>query len=1496
MKNYTSRPRVFQLIDIQKLNIRLITGVLLGAILLFNLNNLKAERINIEHYAVKDGLSENTVVSMFQDRKGIMWFGTFAGLNRFDGYNFRSYKAAADNRTGLSHNRVDYITEDTYGFLWLITYSGQVQRFDPRREEFVCVPDFDKNLPENHSPVTKLYSFAGGEIWLITASNGAYRIQTNPEDYSLSVEHFGKNNKAVNTDYVNAVYKDWQKNIWLMTNNGLVQINPTEPTPLHFFEENQETKKKDSQAFFSTVELDNEILFGSSHGRIWCYDKKQEDFKLIILPLASDITDIKRLPNGRFLVLSAHNGFVIYTPKTGTSVVFSSKTHPQMKSDEMITSYIDHKGDIWFETNANGVLHLNPNTLVLDNFEVETDKTSSYLLLPNFRIFEDKRERLWVHPRGGGFSYYDRETNKLRPFYNAPGSPDRKFSNLLHTAMSDLQGNLWMCTYSKGLEKISFARSEFDLIQPNPQMNNGLYENEVRAVYQDSDSTFWVATKDASLYLMDKHFNNLGYMGRGGKLNQGKPFSGIVYAILEDHKGRIWLGTKGTGVYVLEKRGTTGDYDVTNYRYSTDDIYSLSNDAVYSIFEDEKKHIWIGTFGGGLNLVDRSDDRSFRFLNHRNNLRAYPISKCQKIRKIASDSVGNIWLATSSGIVTFKNDFQAPGNINFQHLVTDETDNTQLGYDVHYILCTANKELFFATYGAGLLKLTGYENGKPLFKTYNRDNGAPSDIILNLAEDNKGNLWMASANGLLNFSPRTQEFLTYSSNEGLDCEEFSEASILKLSDKRIGIGTNLGLYVFNPSKLRKKQFVPPVIFTDFQLFNRTVSANSEDSPLKVAVDYADKITLKHYQSVFSIGFAALDLENSHNLQYKYRMRGFENDWITLQGEPRVTYTNLPKGEYVFEVKSTNGDGVWVDNARRIKIEILPSFWNSNWGYTLYITGILLLMCLIFYLQFVFFRLKNKVTLEQKMSNLKLRFFTDISHELRTPLTLIASPVEYLVKQTELPPVAREQLEMVQRNVDRMLRLVNQILDFRKIQNNKMKLKIERLRIGEFTAQVCESFMTIAGEKEISFRFHDHSDGINIWADKDKVEKILFNLLANAFKFTPTGKSIEVELTRNEQSVSIRVQDEGVGMAPEKLSRLFERFDSADNYEGFQPGTGIGLSLTKELVDMHRASILADSQQGYGTWFTVTFLLGTKHFEGDVDFIVEDGENPELSEKLLEEKQPETAEIEEDNDRQSILIVEDNTDLRSFLRTVLEKEFRVYEAVNGQEGVQIAFEKLPDIVISDMMMPEMDGLQLTEAIKGDVRTSHTPIILLTARTAMEDKLSALNSGADDYITKPFSAEYLEARIRNLLHQRQKLQELFRSTLSLEEPAENGLKEVAPSVPKVVSQDDLFIENLIRSLEENMENSELTVDDLVSMAGLSRSVFFKKLKSLTGLAPIEFIREMRIKRAAQLIETRQYNISQVAYMVGMNDPRYFSRCFKQKYGMTPTEYKQAAEGCK
>ncbi|MFT3752399.1 MAG: response regulator [Paludibacter sp.] len=518
--------------------------------------------------------------------------------------------------------------------------------------------------------------------------------------------------------------------------------------------------------------------------------------------------------------------------------------------------------------------------------------------------------------------------------------------------------------------------------------------------------------------------------------------------------------------------------------------------------------------------------------------------------------------------------------------------------------------------------------------------------------------------------------------------------------------------------------------------------------------------------------------------------------------------------------------------------------------------------------------------------MKLRFFTDISHELRTPLTLIASPVENLLRTESLSEPAKEQLTMIQRNTDRMLRLITQILDFRKIQNKKMKLVVEPIQPGVFIKEICQSFTKLAEERKIIFEVIDESNNATLWVDKDKFEKIFYNLLSNAFKFTQPGNPIEVSVAEEKDNVSVTVKDRGMGMSKDRMKLLFNRFESlAASNVSFQEGTGIGLSLTKELVELHHAKIEVESEPGRGSAFKVSFLKGNAHFAVDEELVINEETAPtpmpaDIPE-LKKERGTEEQETDFDSMKQTILIAEDNNELRAFLKTILSARYEVLEAENGRQALEIAQNNIPDMIITDVMMPEMSGLELAKAIKEDINISHIPLVLLTAKTDMENKLEALQYGVDDYITKPFSSAYLEARIENLLKLRKQLQELYRSSLT------SGV--ISPSKPNVMSQDDIFIQRIMSFIEQNIDNSELTIEDIAIHIGFSRSAFFKKLKSLTGLAPVEFLKEVRIQRAAQLIETGEYNFSEITYMVGINDPRYFSRCFKQKFGMSPREYK-------
>ena len=668
------------------------------------------------------------------------------------------------------------------------------------------------------------------------------------------------------------------------------------------------------------------------------------------------------------------------------------------------------------------------------------------------------------------------------------------------------------------------------------------------------------------------------------------------------------------------------------------------------------------------------------------------------------------------------------------------------------------------------------------------------------------------------------------------------------------------------------------------------------------MDDTRELVLSHRENIFTIQFAALDYSAPSEIQYAYILEGFEKAWNFVGKQRAATYTNLPKGHYIFKVRSTNGDGVWTENTRILNIEILPSFWETPFAYFLYVLFVILIIVTAVYILFTIYRLKHEVSVEQQMTDMKLRFFTDISHELRTPLTLISGPVEYVLANTKLPADAREQLQVVERNTNRMLRLINQILDFRKIQNRKMKMQVQRINVVAFTRKIMENFESVAEEHQIDFLFETEKEELYLWVDVDKFEKIVFNLLSNAFKYTPNGKMITVLVREDEKTVSVGVEDQGIGIADNNKKSLFVRFENLVDRNLFnQSSTGIGLSLVKELVEMHKAVITVDSKLGEGSCFKVDFLKGKEHYDETVEFLQDDttvgmGVVEQVTDILSEvpnqsEEESLPDENGEDTDAKgTMLLVEDNSELRLFLRSIFASEYRIVEAVDGMQGWSKALKFLPDIIISDVMMPEKDGIAMTRELRADMTTSHIPIVLLTAKTSIESKLEGLEYGADDYITKPFSATYLKARVKNLLTQRQKLQGIYRDNLMTGATTTTSEEEtVEEKGPEMSPNDRKFMDKLVDLMEKNMDNGELVVDDLVQELAVSRSVFFKKLKTLTGLAPIEFIKEMRIKRAVQFIETGEYSMTQISYMVGINDPRYFSKCFKQKMGMTPTEYR-------
>jgi signal transduction histidine kinase/DNA-binding response OmpR family regulator/ligand-binding sensor domain-containing protein len=1380
-----------------------------------------------EHYSTEDGLPQYTVMDILQDHKGFLWFATWDGISKFDGHTFRNYKVQSGDTYHMNSNRIEAFAEDRYGNLWLRSYDGAAHCFDPQTETFKGLPTIfgTTGYP---AQITKIEVKPSGKVWLLSEKNGCVCIL----DSVFTIRNYTAGNGQLKSDIVHSVFEDREYNSWILTNNGLYLVKNREEAIIPYFYENH--VNGESHSFRSAIEVNDEIWFGANKGRIWKYKKATGKFELF---------ETQGLSFIEFLLF-------------------------------------DSRKQLWYVTGELGVYKLDTRTGKTKFFQVKTEDATmtSFPSLP--LVIEDIHGQTWVHPKGGGFSFYNSQKDMLEPFYNDVFLQNYRFSNILHVAYSDRQGNLWLSTRSNGLEKVLFGSNYFNARKINQEIRPST-TNDVRAVLQDNENNIWVSTKNCCLTLYDENFNFLGTFGADGSIRKNQTLPGTVYAMQQDQSGSIWLGTKGEGIYKIRKINSR-QYSVEHFK-KNNDPYSLSDDAVYSIFQDSKKNIWIGTYGGGLNLVQTTPEGKTQFINYRNNLKSYPIETGHRVRYISENTFENICVGTTAGLILFSSNFTSPESIEYRHYARIPGNKESLtNNDIHGICSTQAGEMFIATFGGGLNKVTAFDDkGFPLkFKAYTTKEGLPSDVCLALLEDADGKLWVSVETTLSKFDPEKEEFEMFVEVKRLlSKQHFSEASATVLHNRDMIFGFSDGILTFSPAKVTTGNFKPYIALSDFCLFNRPVSILEKKSPLSREIDDTNELNLAYNQNFFSLEFTALDFVLSDNILYAYKLEGFDKDWNYSQKQRIANYTNIPKGKYVFRVKSTNHEGIWVDNERQLSIRILPSFWETSLAYFLYFILLLLLIFLIIYLSVVFYRLKSNVKMEKRMSEMKLRFFTDISHEIRTPLTMITAPVDYLLTDPETPEKVKKQLALVSQNTNRLLRLVNQILDFRKVQ--QFKLTVQEIELGTFVEAICGNFYELAEKHRLNFRFINQAANETVWADPDCLEKIVMNLLSNAFKYTPDNQSIRVLVKSNEKYLQVEVADEGCGIPKEKQKNLFTRFMSL-NEDKSKPSTGIGLSIVKDLTDKHGGKLTIESEENEGSIFTVSFLRGTAHFGKEVEIrttltLPPSGEIPS----------GESNEKEESTEKKrSILVVEDDVDLRLFIKTVLEENYIVLEADNGLEGLEKARNFSPDFIVSDIMMPQMDGIRLLRELRENIGTSHIPVILLTAKTTIESKLEGLTYGADDYITKPFNVPYFKARIRNLFKQREQLQEIYRSQWTEIFPK---VSEPEPKPFVITQQDENLLKKAVRIIEENLDNSEFSIDDLVSGVGMSRSVFFNKVKSLTGLAPIEFIRDLKMKKAAELLSSGDYLVKEVSYMIGISDTKYFGKCFKAKFGVTPIEYK-------
>lgn len=1441
--------------------------LLLSFILFVSLGIAAQPVCQIQHFSAYNGLAQKTVTNIIQDSKGFIWFSTWNGLNKFDGYTFRNYKAFPGDGSTLTSNRLSSITQTQTCDIWCHTYDYRVYLFDSRDEKFIDILRPYENRNQRTYAVRTVHALPKGISWILCEQE-AFRVDEKECKAGEGINLYSPEQGNLKGSYIINVYQDSEGDEWILTNKGISIIG---------------RKKIESDIpFKSIMENNGNIYLVSQDNRMVVYNPKTQQlrFNEMPFPTSDAIYSLQDLGSDS-IGLCTDAGLYVYYAATNRYRHIDPST-PTKPSPKATSVFKDRYGELWIYADTPGVVRYNPSTDEKQHYITPQEDLPDAERINRDFIFEDSQGTLWMNPHQGGFCYYDRESRQLKPFYTNYNDPNSKFSPNILNYFLDRQGNLWFCN-TWDVTKISFFPHACHL-QP---IDSGF---ETRAVLIDRQKNFWTATKKGFIRIYRPDGSLKGYLTPEGSLS-ARPvsFAKNIYCFMEDADGIIWMGSKQDGLFRLERSGDNG-FSIRQYIHRENDPYSLSHNSIYTICQDSRKRIWIGCYGGGLNLLQESPDGEIRFLHSRNQLKAYPKEHFSKIRYI-TESDGVMLVGTTEGLLTFSCEFMQPEHIEFYlNIRIPEKVSSLSSNDVTYIYTDSRKDTYVLTFTGGLNKIASDNllSDRIEFKPYTTLDGLPSDLVQSMIEDNKGHLWIISENALACFDPLTETFEYYDKKYLQQDLYFTEAAPVLNESHQLLLGTDIGVLKVYPEQLRKSTYVPPIVFTGLK-----IQGTSQD----LDIDDLEELKLKPSERNVTFRFAALDYTDPASISYAYRLKGLEENWNEVDNSRSASYINLPPGEYELQIRSTNSDGVWTQQARTLPVIVLPTFWETYWAWVLYAALFILSTATIVYIILYIYRLRHRISLEQQLANIKLRFFTDISHELRTPLTLITSPVTEVLEHETLSANARKHLTLVHKNTERMLRLVNQILDFRKIENKKMKILLEKTDVIVLLKRVMDNFRIIAEEKSIDYRLHTGSVAISAWIDQDKFEKIVFNLLSNAFKYTPANKAITVSVYVEGEKLVVSVADEGIGIDPKKQQTLFQRFETLVKNNILQPSSGIGLSLVKELIELHCGSIEVKSQPDAGSEFIVSLPMSQQAYETNenAEFILNDTPSAEAEVPAIEAEETSSTRArsseEEEKDPISVLIVEDNNELRSFLQTILSESYRVIEATNGEEGLERAREFVPDLIISDIMMPRMDGLDMVKSIKENRDICHIPIILLSAKSSLDDRISGLEQGIDDYITKPFSATYLKARIKSLLGQRTQLQEILWKQWS--EKQKNGpaaTADLSPSQPQITPYDEQFMQQVMDVIEKEMDNSELTIEEYAQKLGLGRTAFYQKLKSIIGLTPVDFIREMRIKRAVQLIDSGEYNFSQVAYMTGFNDPKYFSKCFKKQVGMTPTEYKE------
>lgn len=1277
---------IYKLLD----NIRL-KLLLLSIVLFLSIGALSQPFCKVKTFSIADGLAANTMSEFGQTPDGVVWVATWNGLCCYDGYMFRIFRNKAGKERVLSTNRIHLIRPNTIGDVWCVTSDSHLYLFDRVKYSYIDVDKVIRSVHDVRYNARNVISLKNGHAWVLGKDDVCFRIDEREIKQGRGIELYATGKGKVSGP-IRKVVLDENGCEWLFAKNGVALYG---------------TDILLGGSYEYICRIGHFVYLSSPDGHLGVYRDGGKTVHDIKLPHGISRINGMHKVGGNMLVMATDRGVLVCDTRRMTFriVSVSGPSHPD---NEVKDIFVDNKKRIWAYGNGMGLSLISGRYDRAEWLPAIAADASGTICRQNF-FHQDKHSVVWASPNGGAFSYYDEDRKCLVPYSLNTASGAENSVNTITKYISDVQGNLWL-TGTHDLTLVNFRYYKFIVTDTRGG-------EDARSITVDNAGNYLVGLRNGCIAVHGKNREFMGFVTPSGGLSPlAVPLSGFgIYSLFTDSRGRVWAGSKGDGLFMLV-RNSKG-YTVTNFRSDARDKTAINNNSIYDIKEDGRGRIWVATYGGGLNFVSETTAGKFVFTNSGNTMRPLPDGDFDRVRHITVAPGDVIIASTTGGMVAFSARFVSPSTIKYHTYYSRQGDLSTLHTpDVMQTHVSKNGKLYVSTMGGGLQEadfgklLTGNMSFRNVDAVDNNEG-----IVQSISEDARGNIWLVRESSIDMYNPDTGGYNVYGPGCWNGNIEFTEASALSsVSGNNISVCTTGGFLYFNPANVSKSSYVPLIVFSGIQY--------PGDSGI-MPVGNGDELSIPSDKRNFTIYFAAIDYSDNRLIRYAYKINELDDDWIYSDaGTHGASFSHIPAGHYTLVVKSTNADGVWTDNVRELKIYVRPTFWETGWAYAIYLFIILALLSAAFYM----YRLRNMASMERRIKERQLIFFTDISHRLRTPLTLIGGPVAQVLRGEQLTDKARKYLEFVDKNARRMLELVDKTLDLKKLQ--------------------------------------DINDTI-------------------------TTSDIDTSASPAEAQTTVANMD---------------------------------------------------------------------------------------GEPVC-------------NDKTTILVVEDNDELRFFLSTSLDGEYQVYEASNGEEGLSIAMERQPDFIITDIMMPVMDGMTMIRRLKETPDVCHIPIIVLSARTAENYRIEGLNAGIDDYITKPFSVSYLKTRVSNIIRQRRQLQQRFMSQLNAGGNNVTGEENVA-----FADADREFADKLQAFIEEHIDDADLKIDDMALAVGHSRTVLYVKIKSYFGMAPVDFLRHFRITRAERMVAETKLSFSEIAYKTGFSDPRYFGRCFKKETGLTPSEYRKRNSG--